>query len=179
MGEDRRDIRDRNGQRKWTKLERLNNRNWGAEEQEDAEKMCTTQVLMNMPHHQGKRSRVRPRYSTWVIPGGASNGERNWFYLYMNKTTEKWEETTDSYISNTDWGGPPIYDRTARSKNKMTDSIMERLKPWYDLRISPQHHTHPPFAPNTHPQQDLKVNHKLGEKNLQHITELVLHIREH
>ena len=44
---------------------------------------------------------------------------------------------------------------------------------------SPQHHTHPPFAPNTHPQQDLKVNHKLGEKNLQHITELVLHIREH
>ena len=63
MGEDRRDIRDRNGQRKWTKLERLNNRNWGAEEQEDAE-MCTTQVLMNMPHHQGKRSRVRPRYST-------------------------------------------------------------------------------------------------------------------
>ena len=56
---------------------------------------------------------------------------------------------------------------------------MERLKPWYDLRISPQHHTHPPFAPNTHPQQDLKVNHKLGEKNLQHITELVLHIREH
>lgn len=64
MGEDRRDIRDRNGQRKWTKLERLHNRNWGAEEQEDAEKMCTTQVLMNMQHHQGKRSRVRPSYST-------------------------------------------------------------------------------------------------------------------
>lgn len=41
MGEDRRDIKDRNGQRKWTKLERLNNRNWGAEGQEDSEKVGT------------------------------------------------------------------------------------------------------------------------------------------
>ena len=38
MGEERRDIKDRKGQRKWTKLERLNNRNWGVEEQEDEEK---------------------------------------------------------------------------------------------------------------------------------------------
>lgn len=35
MGEERKDIKDRKGRR--TKLERLNNRNWGAEGREDAE----------------------------------------------------------------------------------------------------------------------------------------------